>query len=169
MNLMPNNLSRTTVKSERVHDLLAPLLTICRDGEEGFRLAAQRASDPALKAEFERMAGQRATFVSELQNLQGIYGVPPEPASGSLTGALHRAWITLRESVSSSDDQALLDEAERGEDAAVKAYRDALESETDIPMEVREQVEAQAFAVKQTHDTVRALRDAGRGENRGAA
>ena len=46
----------------------------------------------------------------------------------------------------------------------MKAYRDALESETDIPMEVREQVEAQAFAVKQTHDTVRALRDAGRGE-----
>jgi hypothetical protein len=47
--------------------------------------------------------------------------------------------------VGSRNDQAILDEAERGEDAAVEAYRNAL-----------------ANKVQRAHDRIRALRDSGR-------
>jgi uncharacterized protein (TIGR02284 family) len=71
---------------------------------------------------------------------------------------VHRGWIDLKGAISKSNDHAILAEAERGEDVAKSAYKEALESE--LPANIRTIVTRQAAEVKAAHDEVKALRDA---------
>ncbi len=143
--------------------VLANLIEYARDGQEGFRQAAEHAKAPELVEFFQECSQQRAGFVDELQGLERLLGQASPDDSGSMTGALHRAWIDIRTVVTKRDDQAILEEAERGEDAAVAAYRGALESEsTPLPSNISNVIRAQAAIVKNTHDQVRDLRDSGR-------
>ena len=45
---------------------------------------------------------------------------PDSPAadSGSVAGALHRGWVDVKSMVTGKDEEAVLNEAERGEDHA---------------------------------------------------
>jgi uncharacterized protein (TIGR02284 family) len=65
--------------------------------------------------------------------------------------------------ITGRDDEAILNECERGEDVALKSYRKALEK--DLPMDVRSVVERQLQGVQRNHDQVKALRDAERARN----
>ena len=84
-------------------------------------------------------------------------GGDPETTS-STAGALHRGWINIKSLVTGQDDAAILNEAERGEDVAVNAYKKALE-ET-LPANVQTIVQQQSTDVKAGHDKVRDMRDA---------
>jgi uncharacterized protein (TIGR02284 family) len=57
-------------------------------------------------------------------------------------------------------DKAMLEECERGEDAALARYRDALKE--DLPPTCRTVVERQYEGVKRNHDQIRTLRDRAR-------
>jgi uncharacterized protein (TIGR02284 family) len=78
---------------------------------------------------------------------------------GSVAATLHRGWINIRSAVAGQDDGAVVSECERGEDAAVSAYRDALDE--DLPANIRAVVERQYAEVKQAHDRIRSLERAG--------
>ncbi|MNC79822.1 hypothetical protein D3C75_1324120 [compost metagenome] len=64
------------------------------------------------------------------------------------------------------DEEAVLNEVERGEDHALKAYKDALEKLAKLPLaagsEVIPMVERQYHGVQRNHDQVKALRNAAR-------
>lgn len=140
-----------------VTDILNDLIHICRDGENGFKTAAESVSDAALRDELLEYSSQRRQFADELQFR--VTAVGEEPAErGSVTGALHRGWLDLRKAISTNDRYAILAECERGEDAAVAAYRKAMES--DLPPEYESIVQLQYEDVLRTHDRVKALRDA---------
>jgi uncharacterized protein (TIGR02284 family) len=128
-----------------------------KDGEEGFRTSAEKIRDPSIAAEFRTFAAQRTRFASELQSEVSRIGGTPQ-TSGSASGALHRGWMDLKGAFTGNDDYAILAEAERGEDAAVKNYRDALSK--DIPSDVRAVIENQYRDIVAVHNTVRAARDA---------
>ena len=152
-----------TTDSSEVIDVLSTLIEYARDGQEGFKHAAEHANSPELREFFMDCSNQRAQFVTELQSLQSLQGEDSPDNDGSMTGALHRAWIDIRSVVTQRDDQATLEEAERGEDAAVSAYREALEeADPPLPENVASVIRSQAALVKQTHDRVRELRDSGR-------
>jgi uncharacterized protein (TIGR02284 family) len=55
------------------------------------------------------------------------------------------------------DDHAILDECERGEDSAKKAYEAALKD--DLPGDVRRVIENQYREVMTNHDRVKELRN----------
>lgn len=74
-----------------------------------------------------------------------------------MAGALHRGWVSVKTALSTQDDKAVLEECERGEDAAVARYRKALKAA--LPADVRALVERQAQGAQRNHDEVRALRD----------
>ena len=61
------------------------------------------------------------------------------------------------------DEEAVLNEAERGEDHAKKAYKDALEKiNEDNLVSIRDIVERQYHGVQRNHDQVKALRNQAR-------
>jgi uncharacterized protein (TIGR02284 family) len=140
-----------------IRSTLNGLIETLKDGEEGFRTSAEKIKDPALAAEFRTFASQRASFASELQSEVSRIGGTPE-TSGSTSGALHRGWIDLKSAVTGNSDLSILEEAERGEDAAVKNYRDALSK--DIPSDIRTLIDRQYRDVLTTHNAVRTWRDA---------
>ena len=136
--------------------VLNDLIEVCEDGRKGFETAAESVKDVRYKDLFRRNSMQRARFVTELQEeVQRLGGKPDD--SGSAAGTMHRGWINLRTAVTSKDEKAVLSECERGEDHAVKAYRDA--SGKPLPETSRVLVVRQAGEVQRAHDMMRALRD----------
>jgi len=140
--------------TSEVNDLIETL----KDGQNGFQDASHNLQDPSIKAQFMEFAKQRARFAAELQTAVMQMGHTPEN-SGSATAAMHRGWINLKNALGGGD-QSILNEAERGEDVAVRAYQKALQAQ--LPGNIMSIVQRQFTEVKQAHDQVRNLRDARR-------
>ena len=143
--------------NDDVIDALNDLIETSRDGEEGFRSAAENATDQRLKDFFLRRSAEVAASVKELQDLVRSLGGDPIDST-SIGGALHRRWIDLKTALTSNDNLAVLNETERGEDVALNAYRDALE--LSLPPDVEIVVSRQYEGAKRNHDAVKQLRDA---------
>lgn len=136
---------------------LNELIETLRDGQHGFKTAAEDVKAPDVAQLFQRYSAQRAEFVTELQTRVRALGADVEQ-TGSATGALHRGWINLKAALSSNEPHAVLEEAERGEDAAVEAYEKALDNQNlDLP--TRDVISRQYREIQAAHDTVRELRD----------
>jgi uncharacterized protein (TIGR02284 family) len=146
--------------ADTVASTLNDLIETAKDGEAGFRHAAEHVKDTQLRSLFERYAQQRASFVQELQTLVSDLGGKPAE-SGHLASSLHRGWISIKDAVTRGDDKAIVDEAEHGEDVAVEAYRKALSS--GLTGSARSIVERQFAGVQEAHGTVRDLKHSWRG------
>jgi uncharacterized protein (TIGR02284 family) len=136
---------------------LNSLIETLKDGQEGFKQAAEGVADSQLKSLFNEYSRQRSRFASELQNQVETLGESKPEESSSSAGALHRAWINLKSAVTSGDDHAILAECERGEDSAVKEYEKAMKE--DLSPSLRDIVSGQYSDVKSAHDRIRNLRD----------
>jgi uncharacterized protein (TIGR02284 family) len=137
---------------------LNSLIETLKDGQEGFRQAAEAVKDSQLKSLFNEFSMQRSKFAGELQSEVIQLGEPKPETTSSTAGALHRAWINMKSAITSGDDHAILAECERGEDSAVAEYKKAMEANLSSP--IRGTISRQYAAVKAAHDQVRALRDA---------
>jgi len=135
---------------------LNDLIETSKDGEEGFRACAEAVKNPQLKAFFEQKAERCRMGAAQLQQKVRELGGDPE-RSGSTTGQVHRFWVNLRSTIAGMDEHAILDECERGEDAAKRAYEDALQE--DLPADVRTLIGKQYREVKMNHDSVRDMRN----------
>jgi uncharacterized protein (TIGR02284 family) len=141
--------------SSDVASVLNGLVETAKDGAEGFKTAAEKVKTSDLKALFSKYAAQRAGYVRELQAAVSELGEKPAE-HGHLTGSLHRGWINLKEALSKNEDKAIIDEAEAGEDAAKKAYAEALQKP--LPSNIKALVEKQNAGVLEAHNTVRNLK-----------
>lgn len=130
---------------------LNSLIETCRDGQEGFRTAAEGVRSAELRALFHDYARQRESFASELQDEVRRLGGDPEQ-TGSLVATLHRGWMGLRAALEGNDDRAVVNECERGESAALETYRSTLG--TDMPASVRSMVERQFAEIKEAHNLI---------------
>ncbi|HEY5894061.1 MAG TPA: PA2169 family four-helix-bundle protein [Chthoniobacterales bacterium] len=137
--------------------VLNSLLQTCKDGEEGFRSAADNATDSHLRALFDELSIQRRDFAVDLQPLVTSLGGGARE-SGSISGIIHRGWMDLKAAFASNDNHAILAECERAEDTAAAEYQQALEHD-DLPPEVRATVRQQYMAIQSAHDRVRDMRD----------
>jgi uncharacterized protein (TIGR02284 family) len=134
--------------------VLNRLVAICGDGERGFRYAANHVRNPTVKALFLEIAGQRERFASAiLPHAQRLGGA--NESDGSLAGALHRGWMTIKDAVGGHEDAAIIREAERGERIALGAYEDALDGM--LQQNTRELIEQQCAEVRHSHNRVHAL------------
>jgi uncharacterized protein (TIGR02284 family) len=151
----------TIIMSQQTENIstLNSLIETLKDGQEGFRQAAEAVKDSALKSLFNEYSMQRSQFAGELQNEAIRLGEPQPEDSSSFSGSLHRAWINLKSAISNGDDHAILAECERGEDSAVNEYKKAMEDE-ELSAPLRNVLSRQYAQVKSAHDRVRNLRDA---------
>lgn len=146
----------TTASNDDVISTLNGLIETCKDGQNGFKEAAEGVERSDLKSLFYEFSQQRSQFAGELQSLVQTLGGDPEN-TGSVAAALHRGWINIKSAVTGKDEGAILNECERGEDSAKKAYKDALERA--LPANITETVQTQYVAVQAAHDRIKALRD----------
>jgi len=145
------------MNNDKVIGILNDLIETCRDGQAGFREAAEYAESPDLKTFFRQESLERAQFVGDLQQQVQALGGDPEK-TGSTAGKVHRAWMTIKGTLTGKDDKSILNEVEKGEDSAVEAYQDALRE--GLPANLRMIVEKEYLQIKGVHDRVKQLRDA---------
>lgn len=139
-----------------VVSILNDLITIAKDGEQGFLKVAEEITNTELKNNFSDRAAGCAKAARELQQYVNEMGEEPTD-SGSILGVMHRGWIDIKSVFSARDNQAILEECERGEDAAKTAYAKALEQ--DLPVNIRATIESQYEGVKKNLDLVRDLKN----------
>ena len=144
------------MQNDHVISVLNNLIETCKDGELGFKTAAEGLKRSDVKSVFLEYSRQRALMVRELQEEVRRLGGDPEK-SGSMSGSLHRGWLDIKSAITGKDDHAVLAEAERGEDVAKSAYENALKES--LPASAQTLVLQQAALIRQAHDRVRDLRD----------
>jgi len=143
-----------TMDNDKVISVLNGLIETCKDGEVGFKTAADGLSDSQTKLLFQQFSQQRAQMSRELQSEVRRLGGDPEK-SGSMSGAAHRGWINIKSAVTGKDDGSIISEAERGEDVAKRVYDEALKES--LPLQTLALVREQSSKVHNAHDRVRAL------------
>jgi uncharacterized protein (TIGR02284 family) len=146
-----------TDTSSEAASILNELIHTCKDGEHGYRSAAQLLDDLNLRRLFESYAQQRAEFAAELQlEVRRLVAEPVD--SGHATAALHRTWDEIKAGVAGADEGAIISEREREEDRAVARYREALTA--GLPEDLGSIVERQYLQIKEAHDHMCSLEQA---------
>jgi len=141
---------------DETRSTLNDLIETCKDSQGGFHSAAEKLKDPDIHTLFLKFYLQRSEFAGELQ--AEVTRTGGEPAtSGTTAGAIHRGWIGLKTALAADTDHAILEEADRGEDAAVKNYIEALHK--DLPHDLKTMLSRQLDEIQQTHKTIRELVD----------
>ncbi|MBE7941840.1 MULTISPECIES: PA2169 family four-helix-bundle protein [Ramlibacter] len=141
-------------------DVLQDLAECSLDGAYGFRACAEQAQSADLKSMFSQRAQECERAAQELnEQIRGLGGSVEE--HGSASAAVHRGWVSVKTTLSTMDDKAVLEECERGEDNAVARYRKALQKP--LPAQVKLIVERQMQGVQRNHDQVKQLRNQYRG------
>jgi uncharacterized protein (TIGR02284 family) len=131
------------------------LIRLARDGELGFQAAGDslEAGD-LLRDELFSFSAQRGEFKRELETAALAVGFEPD-ASGSVAGAAHRGWMSVRNAVSTTDRAAILAECERGEELAARKFAEA--SLLALPPTIAEIVRRQSRSIESTYDRIRSL------------
>src|SRR5262249_30408962 len=144
------------MNNNEVIAILNNLIETCRDGQEGFRTAAENIRNSEFRRLFNIFSQQRAQFVTELQAEVHRLGGSPE-TKGSVVGWLQRGWMNAKVAVR-ADEASVILECQRGEEAAVNNYQEALKA--DLPLDVQYVVKRQYMDIKDAFDRIRILQRA---------
>ncbi len=134
------------------------VIEVLHDGERGFQSLSKEIKNPTAKTFFQEEAARRAEFANDLESALSAETGKKVEEGGTASGTVHRAWGELKGKVGGSD-HTLLDTAEQGEDVAKKAYEEALKA-SGIPSSITSILRKQQPHIQQSHDKVKALRDA---------
>jgi uncharacterized protein (TIGR02284 family) len=129
------------------------------DSAVGFKEVADNCDSPELADLFRNYEAQRRQQATELAGYLSPEDREQTDDDRSAAATAHQWWINLRDSVSGNDDLVTLEEAERGEDAILDKYRDAVGDDETMRSPAADAVRQQHDAVKAAHDSIRAMRD----------
>jgi uncharacterized protein (TIGR02284 family) len=147
-------------KNNSLIEVLNDLIQINNDRIRGYEKAASELSsaDVDLKAIFNRMADESRTYTTELAAEVGRQGGDASTGT-TASGKIYRAWMDVKATFTGKDRHAVLASCEFGEDAAQKAYDQALKSDANMPTDVRQLITNQKSALRTSHDTIKKYRD----------
>ena len=145
--------------SKGIIEVLNDLIKINNDRIEGYDKAIENAKtiDIGLQTIFSKMKSESIKYTAELHNR--ILQLGGEPTDNTtVSGKLYRAWMDVKATFTGKDRKSLLDACEYGEDAAQKAYKDAIEEEG-LPADIRDLISEQKRSLRRSHDEIKAMRD----------
>jgi uncharacterized protein (TIGR02284 family) len=140
-------------------EVLNDLVQINNDRIEGYQRALKdlRDADTDLKSLFTTLIGDSHRYKLELGTEIGVLGKDIETGT-TTSGKIHRAWLDVKAAFTAHDAHDILEECEFGEDAILKAYKEALEEEY-LPAYLRQLIIGQQSELVDAHDEIKALRD----------
>ena len=151
--------SLTMKSSKEIIEVLNDLIRINNDRIEGYEKAIENAKtiDVGLQTIFSKMKSESIKYTAELHNrILQLGGEPTD--STTVSGKLYRAWMDVKATFTGKDRESLLNACEYGEDAAQKAYKDAIQEEG-LPADIRDLIAEQKRSLRQSHDEIKAMRD----------
>jgi len=109
--------------------VLNDLLNITNDRIAGFSKVEDKVweTHSDLKAVYDDMVSRSVDMKNDLINLISLKGGEADNST-SVSGAIHRAWIDVKNAFAADKDESTLENVVFGEKAAIEAYENALES-----------------------------------------
>lgn len=153
----------TVGTDEKLIEVLNDLVKINNDRVSGYEKAADESKDldVDLRTIFRQMADDSRSYNADL--IERIQDLGGQTEGGTTAmGKLYRAWMDVKVTFSGNDRKAILSACEFGEDAAQRAYTDALGTDADMDTETRQLIASQKADLKRSHDLIKTYRDAGR-------
>jgi len=126
------------------------------DSRNGFRHAAGATEDLTLEGVFEQLAQERESQIADLSSFVSSNGQLPK-MNGSVSAAISRAWLTIREALVPEDREAILLAMESSEESLLTAYEFALETEPNL--QLADVLAHHSVAVRAACNRIRALRE----------
>lgn len=106
-------------------DALKTLYPRLIDSKDGYEQAVERSDNPAHQALFREMIDRRTRNAAQIRTYLAQQGEEMDD-DGSLLAAAHRAFTSMKDTVTGSGDEAILEEVIRGESALLNAYDEAI-------------------------------------------
>ncbi|UYQ92704.1 PA2169 family four-helix-bundle protein [Chitinophaga horti] len=144
--------------NDQVTEVISDLVKINNDRIEGYQKAINQTDELDLKELFAQMIAESKTYQVQLNQKLRQEGEERERDS-TFAGKIYRAWMDVKATFSGGNRHAILASCEYGEDAAQKAYRQALADDQSLPAEISQLVRNQQQSLKASHDKIRHLRD----------
>jgi len=147
--------------TEKAKEVLHDLIQINNDRIQGYGKAASEVTDSfdaEIKSMFYTMAEESRGYKDNLNEALIRLGGKPETDT-TTSGKIYRAWMDVKATFSGDNTLAALQSCEYGEDAALKAYRSALDEKFELPTGVRSVIESQYELLKVSHDKIKRYRD----------
>jgi uncharacterized protein (TIGR02284 family) len=130
------------------------LIEICREGEQGYRIASSRARSLDFKEFYEQQSSERRHFAEELGS--ALSRLTETRTHDSIIAALHRGWIGLQASLGAGN-QSILNSVLQGEQLTVQVYEDALN--TPLPPQVENFVRTQAESIRRAYEQLSRMKE----------
>lgn len=136
--------------------VLNTLIATLFDSIDGYEKSAGDIRDPGIASRFNARAEERRGAVRNLQAaVRGLGGDPED--EGSLSGSAHRMFVDLKAAVTGSDDRAVINEVERGEDYLKGKFETALGAD-DLGTQARSAIQGAWDSVRAGHDEMSQLK-----------
>ena len=141
------------------HDIsvLNGLIETTIDSVDGYRRSAQEATNSRFSAEFLERANEREQVVSQLRDRVRQLGGSPEDDGGVLAAA-HRAFLTLRDRVTGSDDASVIAEVDHGESYLNNKWETALQ-DGNLSPQTRSLIQSSYQSIREGRDRFRRLHE----------
>jgi uncharacterized protein (TIGR02284 family) len=145
--------------SEETIEILNDIIQINNDRIRGYERAIEELKEDNndLKTLFE-------VCIDQSRQNRMVLGKEVQAYGGEMTtgttgrGKIYRAWMDVKAVFAGHDRQAVLENCEFGEDAALKAYETALKKE-DLPEYLKVMLFQQHDLLFKAHQQIKALRD----------
>ncbi|MEP7165154.1 MAG: PA2169 family four-helix-bundle protein [Ferruginibacter sp.] len=149
--------------NEKLISVLNDLVQINHDRTTGYEKAADETNnlEPGLRAFFLKKADDSRSYAAKLTGHIADLGGESSEDTTTL-GKIYRMWMDLKATFTGHDSHAILASCEFGEDAAQKAYKDALASDAEMSATTRQLITSQQQELKSSHDAVKKYRDLGK-------
>jgi uncharacterized protein (TIGR02284 family) len=135
---------------------LNTLIATTIDSITGYEDSAQNIHNERFAQIFRERANERQQVVEELRSEVRRLGGEPE-SDGSFLGKTHQRFEDLKAAVTGQDEQAIINEVERGEDYLKNKFETALDDGT-LSGESRAVVERAYQSVRSGHDQISQLK-----------
>jgi uncharacterized protein (TIGR02284 family) len=139
------------------HDsrLVNDMISVCHDGKEFYKDAAESVENPSLKALFHEMADIRDNIETDLKGRVEAMDEKPDN-SGTVTGKLRTVYTNIITEMSDKPDYRYVEQLEEAEDDALHTFRKATRKIEDPALSLR--LMRHVEKIQQTHDRMSHLK-----------
>ncbi|WP_405413896.1 PA2169 family four-helix-bundle protein [Maribacter sp. Asnod1-A12] len=143
---------------KKIEDHLKDLISKNEDAIKGFEKASENSKDVGIKSYFEKKIIDRMQFLKELRASVPELELGSVHIEGSAAGTLHRTWMDVKAFFAEDNDEAMLEEAIRGDKAAINDYDNAL-ADVMMPHRLKEIIRVQKEQLQNDLETTEVLED----------
>jgi len=145
--------------NQKLAEVLNDLIQINNDRVTGYEKALKelKSNDKDLREIFTGYIDQSHSLRNALGTEVQTLGVKMDDGT-TTSGKIYRAWMEVKALFTGNDRQTILNNCEYGEDAAQKAYKEALKTDK-LPAYLFALINRQKDELKKAHDEIKSLRD----------